>query len=233
MDLLTFGRGLLIGLSIAAPVGPIGLLCIRRTLAEGRAAGFAAGLGAAVADGLYGAVAAFGLTAISAFLLAQQAWLRLLGGAFLCYLGARIFLTPPATEAAAARRGGLATAFGSTLLLTLANPATILSFVAVFAGLGLAGAAGGYAAGAATVLGVFSGSALWWLLLSLGVGLLRDRFDPRALRWLNRLSGLILAAFGLAALGSGFAIMLCLRDAAGFHTARGRRRPARSRPCPG
>jgi LysE type translocator len=124
-----FLRGLVIGFSIAAPVGPIGVLCIRRTLADGRAAGFFSGLGAATADALYGAVAAFGLTAISSVLIGQATWLRLGGGLFLCYLGIKTFLARPAAEATPARATGLIGAYVSTLLLTLANPTTILSFV--------------------------------------------------------------------------------------------------------
>ncbi len=194
-------RGLIIGFSIAAPVGPIGVLCIRRTLADGRAVGFAAGLGAATADALYGAVAGFGLTVVSTALVGQQGWLRLIGGAFLCWLGARTFLARPAEAAApAARGGGLAGAYASTLVLTLTNPMTILSFAAVFAGLGVGAAGAGYGAAAVLVTGVFAGSALWWLVLSGAVGLLRHRVTPRGLRWVNRASGTIIAAFGLLAL---------------------------------
>ena len=194
-------RGLIIGFSIAAPVGPIGVLCIRRTLADGRAVGFAAGLGAATADALYGAVAGFGLTVVSTALVGQQGWLRLIGGAFLCWLGARTFLARPAEAAAQAAGGaGLLGAYASTLVLTLTNPMTILSFAAVFAGLGLGAAGGGYGAAAVLVLGVFAGSALWWLALSGAVGLLRHRVTPRGLRWVNRASGTIIAGFGLLAL---------------------------------
>jgi threonine/homoserine/homoserine lactone efflux protein len=194
-----FVRGLVVGFSIAAPVGPIGVLCIRRTLADGRAAGFVSGLGAATADAVYGAIAAFGLTVVSNVLIGQQLWLRLLGGAFLCYLGVRTCLSAPAERPAGTGAPGLASAYGSTLLLTLTNPTTILSFVAIFAGLGL-GAAGGYGAAVVMVAGVFLGSALWWLLLSGGVGLFQARLDPRALRWVNRLSGLVIGAFGVLAL---------------------------------
>ena len=194
-------RGLVIGFSIAAPVGPIGVLCIRRTLAGGRAAGFAAGLGAATADALYGAVAGFGLTVVSTALVGRQGWLRLIGGAFLCWRGARTFLARPAEAAAQAAGGaGLLGAYASTLVLTLTNPMTILSFAAVFAGLGLGAAGGGYGAAAVLVLGVFAGSALWWLALSGAVGLLRHRVTPRGLRWVNRASGTIIAGFGLLAL---------------------------------
>lgn len=199
MDLPVFVRGLVIGFSIAAPVGPIGVLCIRRTLADGRATGLAVGLGAAAADAVYGAVAGFGLTAASALLVRQQDLLRLVGGLFLCYLGARTFLARPAEQAARVGGAGLLGAFTATFGLTLANPATILSFVAVFAGFGIA-AATGWRDATVLVAGVFLGSALWWLLLSGTVGALRARLDPRALRWVNRLSGLVLLGFGVAAL---------------------------------
>jgi threonine/homoserine/homoserine lactone efflux protein len=200
MELGLLLKGLLIGFSIAAPVGPIGVLCIRRTLAHGRAAGLASGLGAASADAVYGCIAAFGLTFISGLLISQQSWLKLLGGAFLCYLGIRTLLAQPAERAAAAGGLGLAGAYTSTFFLTLTNPTTILSFVAVFAGLGLASMGGDYAAAAMLVLGVFAGSALWWLLLSGGVGLFRARFDTRVMRWVNRISGAVITAFGLLAL---------------------------------
>jgi threonine/homoserine/homoserine lactone efflux protein len=194
-----FFKGLAIGFSIAAPVGPIGVLCIRRSLADGAAAGLAAGLGAATADALYGCVAAFGLTAISSLLVANQTWLALIGGVFLCYLGARTFTSRPAEHAAAARGDGLLGTYASTFALTLTNPATILSFVAVFAGFGL-GAGADYGAAAVLVAGVFTGSALWWLLLSGSVGALRARVGTGSMQTVNRLSGIVLFAFGVLAL---------------------------------
>ncbi|MGQ9367300.1 LysE/ArgO family amino acid transporter [Azospirillum sp. ST 5-10] len=197
-------KGLLIGLSIAAPVGPIGLLCIRRTLAEGPRLGLATGLGAASADAVYGAVAGFGLAAVSDWLLGWEAGLRLFGGAVLLWLGvATMRARPPAVVTAAPPAvRGLVGAYATTFLLTLANPATIVSFVAVFGALGLAGGAGGVHLAAALVLGVFLGSALWWLGLSSGVGAVRHHVTPTALLWINRASGAVLAAFGLAALAS-------------------------------
>ncbi|MBL8706793.1 MAG: LysE family transporter [Rhodospirillales bacterium] len=220
MEIEYFARGLVIGLAIAAPVGPIGLLCIRRSLDAGFPLGFLTGLGAAAADGVYGAVAAFGLTAVSSFLVAQQRWLALGGGVALLWLGWQSFTRRPAgvdaPGAAAAVDGGSAAAslarerlwaaFGSTFLLTLANPATILSFVAVFAGLGLAGTglagdAGGNAASAMTiVLGVVLGSAAWWLFLAGSTAALRRQVPAGAIRWINTISGAILAGFGFAAL---------------------------------
>ena len=199
-----FLRGLVIGFSIAAPVGPIGLLCIRRTLAYGRAVGFVSGLGAATADAAYGAVAGFGLTALSGFLVRWQTPMRLIGGVFLCYLGVRTFLARPASRSAERESRGLTGAYLSTLGLTLTNPSTILSFVAIFAGLGLgttgAAGAGDYAGASVLVGGVFVGSAAWWLILSGITGAVRGRFSPAGMRWVNRLSGAILTAFGLAAL---------------------------------
>lgn len=201
MDLSLFFRGLLIGFSIAAPVGPIGVLCIRRTLANGRASGLMSGLGAATADGVYGCVAGFGLTFISGILIDQQTWLRLFGGLFLCYLGIRTLLSKPAEQEAKVSGTGLLGSYASTFLLTLTNPMTILSFVAIFAGLGLANTSGSYASALILVLGVFLGSAAWWLLLSGGVGLFRDRFNTRAMLWVNRISGVVITAFGVIALG--------------------------------
>jgi threonine/homoserine/homoserine lactone efflux protein len=158
------------------------------------------GLGAASADAIYGCIAGFGLTFISSFLVRQQTWLRLIGGLFLCYLGIRTLLTRPAAEPALAGGKGLAGAYASTFLLTLTNPITILSFAAVFAGLGAVGSGGSYGAASVLVLGVFLGSGLWWLVLSGGVGLLSTRFTPGVLRWVNRASGVVISGFGLYAL---------------------------------
>jgi threonine/homoserine/homoserine lactone efflux protein len=195
-------KGLLLGVSIAAPVGPIGLLCIRRTLSQGQRVGLVSGLGAATADGLYGLIAAFGLTVIAQVLVAQLSYLKLLGGLFLCYLGLSTLLAKPATVAAtpAATAQGLAGAYLSTLGLTLTNPATILSFIAIFAGLGIADPDQGRIEAGVMVIGVFLGSALWWLALSWGVNLFRASLNPQRLRWLNKLAGGAIFAFGVVAL---------------------------------
>jgi threonine/homoserine/homoserine lactone efflux protein len=200
MDTSFLLRGLIIGLSIAAPVGPIGVLCIRRTLSAGRASGLVSGLGAATADTVYGCIAAFGLTLISSILTSQQVWLRLIGGVFLCYLGFETFLTRPAEQAASAKGKGLLGDYASTFFLTLTNPMTILSFAAIFAGLGVTSASGNYVSAGVLVAGVFIGSALWWLILSGGVGVFRTKFNPQRLRWVNRISGVIITGFGLLAL---------------------------------
>ena len=195
-----FLRGLIIGFSIAAPVGPIGVLCIRRTLAEGRLAGFLSGMGAASADMFYGAVAAFGLTAVQDLLLGQSGWLHIIGGIFLLYLGIKTFFSKPAEQAARSSRSGLFSAYLSTFFLTITNPITILSFIAIFAGLQLGETDGNYVATTLMVLGVFLGSAAWWLTLSLLVGLLRHRFNATWMTWVNRIAGMIIFSFGIVIL---------------------------------
>jgi threonine/homoserine/homoserine lactone efflux protein len=200
VEFSSFLRGLIIGFAIAAPVGPIGLLCIQRTLQQGRRYGFVSGLGAATADAVYGLIAGFGLTFIAGMLVAQQRWFALIGGIFLLVLGIRIYFSAPPADTTPTGGGSLASAYASTFFLTLTNPATILSFAAVFAGLGLAEEQRGYLAAVLLVIGVFCGSALWWFLLSGAFSLLRGRINQRALKWVNRLAGLIIIAFGLLAL---------------------------------
>jgi len=196
-------RGLLIGLAIAVPVGPIGVLCIRRTLAQGRLTGFLSGLGAATADALYGSIAGFGLVFLSNFLVEQQIWLRIVGGVFLLYLGMRTFLAKSATKAVRPEAKSFFKAYLSTLLLTLTNPLTILSFAAIFAGVGMTSRQGEYRDAILLVLGVFSGSATWWLTLSSLASLLGERLGGQGLTWVNRISGLIIVAFGITALLAG------------------------------
>ncbi|HTY95395.1 MAG TPA: LysE family transporter [Steroidobacteraceae bacterium] len=202
-------KGLLIGLSIAAPLGPIGILCAQRTLTEGARMGLICGLGAATADALYALAGAVALSAIGQWIIDDQLVLRLLGGIFLVYLGARTFIRPAIVVPATARMPGLPAgahaAFMSTFLLTLANPMTLLGFAAVFAGLGVAPAGLAKAAdsqAAPLVLGVFLGSAAWWLALSSLVGRLRAHIGPRALAVINRVSGTVLTAFGLHAMAA-------------------------------
>jgi threonine/homoserine/homoserine lactone efflux protein len=194
-----FARGAVIGFSIAAPVGPIGVLCIRRSLKDGALSGFAAGMGAATADAAYGCVAGFGLTAVSGFLIRHGTALRLLGGIFLCYLGIRTFLSRPKAAPNSECAGNRFSIYATTLLLTIANPATILSFAMVFAALGL-GSRIDYLAAGSLVAGVFAGSAAWWLVLSVSAGHFRTRLNDAWIGVVNRVSGAILAAFGIYAL---------------------------------
>ena len=160
------------------------------------------GLGAATADAVYGCIAAFGLAFISDLLVQQQVWLRVVGGAFLCFLGVRTILAKSSEKTRNGKKTGIASAYGSTFLLTLTNPMTILSFAAVFASLGLGSHAGDYGSAALLVLSVFAGSASWWLILSGAVSLFRTRVTPKVLVWINRVSGVVILGFGVVALVS-------------------------------
>lgn len=200
MEISHLFKGILLGFSIAAPVGPIGVLCIRRTLCEGPKYGLVTGLGAASADTIYGMIAGFGITFISGLLISGQRWLSLVGGMFLCYLGMRSFFSELVVSEEHVSRRGLLGSYFSALLLTLTNPLTILSFAAIFAGMGLADGTRDYLSPIFLVCGVFIGSALWWLFLSGAISLLRARFKLRALIWVNKISGIILVIFGLLVL---------------------------------
>ncbi|HOX07843.1 MAG TPA: LysE family transporter [Planctomycetota bacterium] len=203
MVAVTFLKGLAVGAVIAAPVGPIGALCVRRTLAAGRRCGIVSGLGAATADAMYGAVAALGVNCVADFMIRQQAWLGIIGGAFLCCLGVKAFLAKPQEKSPPASRSTLLGYYASTLLLTLTNPLSIIAFVAIFASLGLASAGVSGFSTVVLILGVFLGSAMWWLLLSGSVGVFRGRFNASGLRWVNRISGVIIVCCGLLALTAG------------------------------
>ncbi len=214
MDFNLLGRGVILGFAIAAPVGPIGILCIKRTLIQGWQWGLVSGLGAATADAVYGSIAGFGLLFISQFLVAQQFWLRLLGGLFLGYLGIRTLgetfrdepRSPSHTDHSDSRAQPtppviappLLTAYGSTLGLTLTNPVTILSFTAIFTGMGLTTA---HWTGASLLIsGIFLGSASWWLLLCGLTHHLNQRIGDRQLRWVSGLSAGIILTFAIAAI---------------------------------
>ena len=198
MDLSFLPRGLVLGFTIAAAVGPISLLTIRRTLAHGRVYGLASGLGVALADATYAAIAAFGLTAITSVLVGGRVLLALVGGAFLVVLAIRTMASRPNEVAVVAERPGLAAAFGSIFGLTMTNPMTILSFAGLFAGLGLTGTGGADAA--LLVAGVFLGSATWWVVLTSVVAALRSRVTIPVLTWVNRVSGAAILIFGVVAI---------------------------------
>jgi threonine/homoserine/homoserine lactone efflux protein len=206
MDLELLVRGLVLGFTIAAAVGPISVLCIRRTLAEGRTVGLVSGLGVATADATYGAIAAFGLTAITDLLVDWRQPLAIVGGLFLLWIAWKTFRSVPGEAAMTVEgdRRGLPGAYLSTLGLTLTNPMTILSFAALFVGLGVTAED---ALGAAVLTaGVFLGSAAWWVILTTVVGALRTRITPTWLRRVNIVSGLVIGAFALVAIWTGLAI---------------------------
>ena len=202
MEVGYYIKGFIIGISIAAPVGLIGVLCIQRTLAGGRLYGIFTGLGAATADAIYGMIAAFGLTFISNFLVEQQNWFRCVGGIFLCYLGVKAFFSKPLDPVASESHPSYITAIGTTFFLTLTNPMTILSFAAIFAGLGLMSATAGYLSASLLVIGVFTGSGVWWFILSGSTGMLRGKFNQGKLGWVNKISGVTISVFGIFALFS-------------------------------
>jgi threonine/homoserine/homoserine lactone efflux protein len=202
MDAALFVRGLVLGLSVAAAVGPMAILCIRRTLAQGQLIGLATGVGIATADGCYSLIAAFGLTFVSDALIEQRRWLELIGGGFLCYLGVRIARSRPAGAApATVQVREVAGAYGSALALTMTNPMTIVAFAAMFAGLGLA-EAGSYGSGSLLVLGVFLGSAGWWLVLTTVVRAARTRLTETVLYRINVVAGAVILVFGVSAIAS-------------------------------
>ncbi|PFW88936.1 lysine transporter LysE [Bacillus pseudomycoides] len=190
-------KGLIIGFSIAAPVGPIGILCIRRTLENGRLVGFMSGLGAATADGVYGLIAGLSLTVITNYLINQQLWFQLIGGVFLGYFGVKTYKSKPSNTLTKSKNQQNFKVYASTFFLTITNPITILSFIAIFSGLGIANSDIDLMVKLILVLGVFLGSILWWLFLSIVVSLLKTRINAYSLIIINKVSGLILLLFSL------------------------------------
>jgi threonine/homoserine/homoserine lactone efflux protein len=196
-------KGIAVGLLIAVPVGPVGIMCVRRTIFEGKLAGLVSGFGAATADALFGFVAAFGLTFVSDWLIGYHQWLRVAGGCYLLYVGGSALLAEPeAKQSSEPDAEGLLRDFLSTFALTLTNPITILAFLGIFSALGLSGADATFSRAASLVLGVSLGSLLWWLALTFGLGSLFRSFDARHLKWINRASGSILLLSGAGLLAA-------------------------------
>jgi len=189
-----FVKGIGAGLAIAAPVGPIGLLCIRRTITNGRRAGLVTGLGAATADFAYGLIAALGLTSLSYWLATANSWLHWAGAAFLLWIGVRTLMEKSATASVDAPARGLLPIFGTTFLLTIANPMTLVSFLGLIAGLGA------ISRGYLLAAGIFIGSVMWWLILTSLANCFRSRMGASGLLWINRVAGLVLIGFALASL---------------------------------
>jgi threonine/homoserine/homoserine lactone efflux protein len=193
-------KSIIIGFVTSAPVGPIGLLCISRAFYGGVAYGVWSWLGVATANALAGGIVALGFTLIPGFPVSLQPWLRFIGGTFLCYLGLKIFMARPTGRAAAARASGPLGGFISTFFLTATNPVTFPSFFAIYAGWGVEGLRGEYFSAAVLAVGIFIGTALWCLVLGVGLLVCRDRFSDAVLRWLQRVSGAVIAGFGFVVL---------------------------------
>jgi len=200
MSIYLLLQGVVMGLVVAVPVGPLGLLCINRALMLGATCGLFSGLGVATADALAAGIAALGITLFSGFLITHQLLLRLIGGLFLCLLGYKIYRTEPVAAAPIKNINGLLGAYATTFFLTFSNPVTILSFVAIYAGWHVPSLHGHYIAAATLTLGVFTGSAAWWVGLFIGLTAFHDRFSLRFLFWVHRVSGAVIAVCGIAVL---------------------------------
>lgn len=206
LELPFFIRGIIIGLAIAVPVGPVGILCVQRTLALGASCGLISGLGAAVADTIYGFIAALGVTFFSSFLLEHQAAFRLAGAAFLVYIGIKSIIRDPFKKQTSASMAlmGYIKVFSSSFVLTLTNPLTILAFISIFASFGLADPKEDYVATALLIVGVFAGASLWWLFLAGLAWRLKEKFTRNTVRWLHRIAGILLLCFAAGVLASIF-----------------------------
>lgn len=206
MEALLFVKSMGLGLAVAAPIGPVGVLCITRTLAAGRLQGVLTGVGVAVADMLVALIAVLGLSAVAAFLDAEKAWLRLAGGGFLVLIGLRMLLRPRVRREAELSAQDFAHLSVSGFFMAATNPATLLAFTGLMAALGVR--AENAADGALVVSGVFTGSMLWWVILSLMAGLLRGWLSDDHLRLINRCLGGLLVASGLAVVAAALLLWM-------------------------
>jgi threonine/homoserine/homoserine lactone efflux protein len=196
-------KGIVVGIVIAVPVGPVGVMCVHRTIFDGKLAGLVSGLGAATADAVFGIIAGFGLTVVSDWLINYQQWLRVAGGCYLLYIGGRAFADEPPAELESERDPEtLLGDFATTFVLAVTNPITVLAFLGIFTAIGLSGNQATFGRAAILVLGVWCGSLLWWLALSFGVGQVRHSIEPRHLAWISRGSGAILFLSGAALLAT-------------------------------
>ena len=201
MELTFFLKGIAIGFVMAIPIGPIGIMCIRKTLTEGRFSGLIVGLGAATADLFYGCVAVFGLTIISDTLSEQRIWIRIVGGALLFFLGIKTFRAQPKDPKIKIRSSGRLRSYITVVVLTLTNPLTIFAFIAVFAAFGLGNGLSFFSA-VLLVAGVFIGACLWFFLLTSGTILFRKKLDLVGLKWVNKIAGILIIISGFIVIGS-------------------------------
>jgi threonine/homoserine/homoserine lactone efflux protein len=193
-------QGLIIGFSIAAPIGVIGILCISRTLLQGKLIGFISGLGAATAHGIYGCISGFGLTLISDFFLKEQFYLRLIGGIFLYYFGIKTFVAKPPYKKKHTNSTSLVNSYISSFVITITNPITILSFAAVFTGTRLTNQITNFDSALVFVLGIFLGSTCWWFILSGSIDIFKKKLNSQILQLFNRFSGIMIIFFGFTIL---------------------------------
>lgn len=203
MELTFFLKGIVIGFVMAIPIGPIGIMCIRKTLTEGRLSGLIIGLGAATADLFYGCVAAFGLTIISDTLNSQRIWIRIVGGALLLFLGVKTFRAQPRDPKLKISGSGRLRSYFTVVVLTLTNPLTIFAFIAVFAAFGLGDGLSFFSA-IVLVAGVFIGSCLWFFLLTSGTIIFKKKLDLVGLKWVNKIAGILIIISGFIVIGSLF-----------------------------
>lgn len=190
-----FIDGFTLGLAVAAPIGPVGVLCIKKTLSSGLAIGLFAGFGASIAKVIYGIVVGFGLTSVSNFLINYNTYISIIGAIFLTYLGIKIFMTKPVMNCDSVQKENKISAFTTMFLLTIMNPMTVLSFLAVFSGLGIANTASSYSNGLVLISGIFCGSMSWWIFLCSMVNLFRQKINGSILSWINKVSGIIIVTF--------------------------------------
>jgi threonine/homoserine/homoserine lactone efflux protein len=196
-----FLKGFLVGISVAAPIGPVAIFCIRQTLAFGTLAGLAAGLGVSLADGVYAWLAAYSTQLIESFVQTYFVWFYLTGGAFLLFLGVTVFRSsPPSKEGADISHRSLFRSFYRTLLLTFASPMTTLLFIGMFTAYGVFEEPLKASGLMSLVIGVFSGALTWWIILAFSTHFIQSRFDMNAFKYINRISGFLITGYGLFAL---------------------------------
>jgi threonine/homoserine/homoserine lactone efflux protein len=200
MDLGLFIQGMIIGLTLAVPVGPISLVCIHRTVANGRLHGIVSGLGVATADSFYAAVAFLGLTAISGLITGHQVLFRLMAGIVLIFIGMRVFRSIPATVSPGDGQEPFLADYLSLLVIAIANPLTIIFFITILPGFGVVAQGTTLIAAVPFVAGVFLGSAVWWISLCGSLGAVRSRLSTENLRQINRISGILITCFGIGML---------------------------------
>lgn len=208
MDLGLVLKGLVIGFVIAVPAGPVAMMCVHRSIEEGHLRGIATGIGAALGDTVFGALAALGIGYVSEVIANEQVSLRLGAGVVLCVLGAVTFLRRPRFGVFVEDHISLISAFAGGFALTLANPITILAFLAVFSALGVNELIATRADAAALIFGLLVGATAWWMALAGGSSLFRDRFSEKGLVTVTRVSGLVIVGFGVAALVDGFVLLI-------------------------